>query len=60
MLAKPLMPKFWWRQVVVDVEDVSKGPRAEGVDEGNVGVDPEDVSEAPRAEVLVEASCCSR
>jgi hypothetical protein len=44
---------------VVDVEDVSKSPHAEGVDEGNVGVDPENVSEAPRAEVLVEASCCS-
>jgi hypothetical protein len=53
------MPKFWWRQFVVDVEDVGKSPRAESVDKGNVGVDPEDVTEAPRAEVLGEASYCS-
>ena len=56
MLAKPLMPKFWQGQVVVDVEDVGKSPHAKGVDEGNVGVDPEDVSEAPHAKVLAEAS----
>jgi len=60
MLAKPLMPKFWWRRFVVDVEDVGKSPPAKSVDEGNVGVDPADAREAPRAEVLAEASCCSR
>ena len=43
----------------MDAKDVGEGPRAEGVDEGNVGVDVEDVSEAPRAKVLVEASCRS-
>jgi hypothetical protein len=43
----------------VDAEDVGEGPRAEGVDEGDVDVDVEDVSEAPRAKVLAEASCCS-
>jgi hypothetical protein len=44
----------------VDAEDVGEGPRAEGVDKGNVGVDAKDVSEALRAEVLAEVSCCSR
>ena len=43
----------------MDTEDVSEGPHAEYVDEGNVGVDAEDVSEAPHAKVLAEASCCS-
>jgi hypothetical protein len=57
MLAKPLMPKYWKRQAVVEAE--GEGPLAEGIDEGNVGVDAEDVSEAPRVEVMVEASCCS-
>jgi hypothetical protein len=59
MLEKPLMPKCWQRRFVVDVKDVGEGPRAEGVDEGDVGVDVKDVSEAPRAEVLAKTSCCS-
>ena len=43
----------------MDAKDVGEGPRAKGVDEGDVGLDVEDVSEAPRADVLAEASCCS-
>ena len=43
----------------MDAKDVGEGPRAEGVDEGNVGVNAEDVREAPRVEVLAEVSCCS-
>jgi hypothetical protein len=52
MLAKPLMLKCWRRRVVVDTEDVGKGPCAKGVDEGDIGVDTKDVREAPRAKVL--------
>ena len=43
----------------MDTKDVGEGPRAKGVDEGDIGLDAEDVSEAPRADVLAEASCCS-
>jgi len=43
----------------VDAKDVGEGPRAKGVDEGDIGLDAEDVSEAPHAKVLAEASCCS-
>jgi hypothetical protein len=38
MSAKPLLPKFWWRQVVVVTKDI---------DEDIVGVDIGDVREAP-------------
>jgi hypothetical protein len=54
MLAKPLMLKCWQRRVVVDTEDVGKGPCAKGVDEGDIGVDTKDVREAPCAKILMK------
>jgi hypothetical protein len=36
MLAEPIMPKCWHRQVVVDAKDVGEHPHAEGVDDGDV------------------------
>jgi hypothetical protein len=57
MIAKPLLPKCWWRRVIIVTEDVGEAPHAKGVNEGDVGVDVEDVIEAPCAKALAEESC---